>query len=377
MENLLLKSKEIILNNQSSSGAYIASPNFSTYHYSWLRDGSFIAYSMDVNGEHDSAYNFFRWVDNVIRKHAWKIDLIQAKVKKGLTLQESDLLHARYTLLGEESKDEWTNIQFDGYGTWLWALSEHVEITNNPSLIKDFAFSIEKTVQYLISVWQYPNYDLWEENSEYIHPYTLSAIYSGLESAIKMADLSSDVDLTYMPSDILGSIREFTLEYGVAGGHLIKSFSPPGKEQEESINYNNGVDASLVGAAIPYHMFDPTDSIILSSVAQIEEKLHRPQGGVYRFQTDTFYGGGEWLLLAAWLGWYYAEIGEYDLAKKLRRWIEDQSDAEGHLPEQVSSNTLSPDYIKEWEDRWGPVAKPLLWSHAMYLILHDALEERP
>ena len=142
MKKLLLKSKEIILNNQSSSGAYIASPNFSTYHYSWLRDGSFIAYSMDVSGEHDSAYNFFRWVDNVIRKHAWKIDLIQEKVNNGLTLQQSDLLHARYSLLGEESKGEWTNVQFDGYGTWLWALSEHVERTNNQSLLKEFAFSI-------------------------------------------------------------------------------------------------------------------------------------------------------------------------------------------------------------------------------------------
>jgi len=111
-----------------------------------------------------------------------------------------------------------------------------------------------------------------------------------------------------------------------------------------------------------------------ATIAQIEAHLRRPGGGVYRYLGDTYYGGGEWVLLAAWLGWYYTEVGEEERASELLNWVEAQADDEGHLPEQVSTHLLATDRYAEWEARWGPVAKPLLWSHAMYLILHRALE---
>jgi hypothetical protein len=28
--------------------------------------------------------------------------------------------------------------------------------------------------------------------------------------------------------------------------------------------------------------------------------------------------------------------------------------------------------VESWVNRWGPVATPLLWSHAMYLIMSAA-----
>ena len=34
------RSIEVILQNQHSSGAYIASPAFSNYHYCWLREAA-------------------------------------------------------------------------------------------------------------------------------------------------------------------------------------------------------------------------------------------------------------------------------------------------------------------------------------------------
>ena len=36
----------------------------------------------------------------------------------------------------------------------------------------------------------------------------------------------------------------------------------------------------------------------------------------------------------------------------------------------------APSMLPVWEERWGPVATPLLWSHAAYLILADELGER-
>jgi GH15 family glucan-1,4-alpha-glucosidase len=375
MSSLVNRSIEIILNNQSESGAYIACPNFPTYHYCWLRDGSFIANSMDLVGEHQSARAFFQWVDTVIQRYTWKIDRILEKRNSGVLLQESDYLHTRYTLSGEEAAGDWLNFQLDGYGSWLWALSEHMERTHDVSLLENLANSVQKTVSYLTAVWDYPNYDCWEENPHHLHPYTLAAIYSGITSAKKMADISPALDLAEHPLDLSKTIRQYTLDHAVKNGLLQKSFPPPGKHQEGDNFHPDGVDASLLGLAIPYRMLDPSDPLIRTSVARIESDLRCNRGGVYRYLADTYYGGGEWLLLAAWLGWYYAETGDIDQAEELRHWVEDQADPSGQMPEQVSSHLLSPSHYEEWEKRWGPIANPLLWSHAMYIILEKAIQE--
>jgi GH15 family glucan-1,4-alpha-glucosidase len=54
-------------------------------------------------------------------------------------------------------------------------------------------------------------------------------------------------------------------------------------------------------------------------------------------------------------------------------WIEARADGDLNLPEQVAAPALFPERIDEWVARWGPVACPLLWSHAMYLTLADEL----
>jgi GH15 family glucan-1,4-alpha-glucosidase len=132
------------------------------------------------------------------------------------------------------------------------------------------------------------------------------------------------------------------------------------------------VDASLLGLATPYRLLTPDDQLMRKTVARVEEDLHFT-GGVHRYQADTYYGGGEWVLLTAWLGWYYAELGETSRATELLCWVEAQADADGLLPEQVSGHLLAPAYYAQWTGKWGPVAKPLLWSHAMYLILFSVL----
>jgi GH15 family glucan-1,4-alpha-glucosidase len=77
--NLRSHSLAVIRSGQAPTGAFIASPNFSTYHYSWLRDGAFIAYALDRAGAHDSALAFHRWVDATLRSVAHKVDVLEAK----------------------------------------------------------------------------------------------------------------------------------------------------------------------------------------------------------------------------------------------------------------------------------------------------------
>lgn len=131
------------------------------------------------------------------------------------------------------------------------------------------------------------------------------------------------------------------------------------------------MDASLLGAAVPYGLLAADDPRMVATVKTIERDLRK--GGVHRYAADSYYGGGEWILLTAWLGWYYAECGESAKARECLDWVAQHADAEGELPEQVATHLNVPGKYAEWVARWGPVAKPLLWSHAQYLILLKAL----
>jgi GH15 family glucan-1,4-alpha-glucosidase len=77
--------------------------------------------------------------------------------------------------------------------------------------------------------------------------------------------------------------------------------------------------------------------------------------------------------LTGWLGWYYAQIGEWSHARSALRWIEAQADEQGFLAEQVPATLVDRTFHKIWRERWGEIANPLLWSHAKYIILVEAL----
>lgn len=347
---------KVILNNQNQSGAYVACPYFENYKYSWLRDGSFIAYSMLVSNQIDSCKKFLHWVNNVILRYKDKVKNISSKLKNGEKLIATDFLPTRYTLQGFEVRDDWPNFQIDGYGAWLWCLSEYINITKDEYLIVEFQESIRITLDYLEMVWKMPNYDCWEENGTKIHPSTLACVYGGIRGINRYL---GEIELYNLAEEI----KKFILEEGTKDGRFIKYIG------------SDSIDSSLLWLSVPFSVVDPNNPIMKKTVKLIEEKLYE-DGGVKRYPEDTYYGGGQWILLTCWLGWYYLSINKIDKAKKIIEWVENQSDEKGNLPEQVLYITNNPEYIKYWEEKWGKVAKPLLWSHAMYLILLNEIENK-
>jgi GH15 family glucan-1,4-alpha-glucosidase len=115
---------------------------------------------------------------------------------------------------------------------------------------------------------------------------------------------------------------------------------------------------------------------MVATVQAIADNLLHKGGGVYRYSKDVYYGGGEWVLLTAWLGWHWAQTGQKEKAAGLLAWIEAQADVDLNLPEQVNGATLFPEQYQPWLKKWGPIACPLLWSHAMYIILYKKLQEK-
>ncbi len=347
MDYLYTRSIEIILENQYPTGAYIASPNFGTYRYCWFRDGAFIAYAMDLVGEHSSAASFHDWVAQNVNKRADIVERVVSNNRLAKPLKANEILHTRYTVNGKEVEEDWPNFQLDGFGTWLWALGEHVKL-GKAEIRVEWLRAAQLVASYISTLWNRPCYDCWEEYPNRIHTYTLAAIFAGLRSysSITNADHHQTLD----------NIRRFLQDYCIVDGRFTKYVG------------TNEVDASLLGLAVPYWIVELDDPILLATVAEIEDKL-RHGGGVHRYEKDTYYGGGEWVLLTAWLGWYYKRAGEWLKANELKNWVEAQADSQGFLAEQIPVSLTDESYYPLWRDRWGEIANPLLWSHAKYLIL--------
>lgn len=349
IESLRDKSIEIITTNQHKSGAYIASPTFSTYNYCWLRDGCFTAYSMDIWGRVDSSNRFFDWTDKVISGQASRLDGILQMKERGDILLNSDYLPSRFKPDGNECNDEWPNFQLDGYGTWLWALTQHIKLTGDAGLLSRYRKSIDIVIEYLTNFWQYPNFDCWQENGEEIHTSTLAAIYGGLRAINEFVN-DNKIDNT------ADNIKDYVKSMCIIDGRLKKCTDL------------DAIDASLIWAAVPFGLFDVKDLEFVNTITEIENKLVH-DGGVHRYSEDTYYGGGEWIIMSAWLGWYYCLSEKHDKAKLMLEWIESKKNRNGELAEQSLEHVNNEQYINRWKSLWGEVATPVLWSHAMYLIL--------
>ena len=248
----------------------------------------------------------------------WCSDVILAR-------QDRPRLDARYTLDGGDDPSEWPHLQHDGYGLWLWALHEH-GVRQGRDLAR-WSDAADVTVAYLTRVWDEPCTDWWEERVGR-HGATLACLDAGLR------------------------------RWGASG-------------VVDRSRAEDRVDASLLvlgalGLADPAEVIGP-----------IERHLVSLGGGVHRHLEDTYYGGGEWLLLTALLGWAHALAGATTLAQEKLEWVAARATADGELPEQSQDHLLAPGAYDRWVDKWGPPPCPLLWSHAMFLTLADAVGVAP
>lgn len=350
--NLASISINLIRANQADTGAYVASPTFPTYQYCWFRDGTYIAYAMSLVGQHESAKRFYDWAALMVNQRA---DVVERAIMAAPNRRPmpAELLDTRYTLDGAAGADDWPNFQLDGFGTLLWGMNAYIQ-QQQGSLPPAWRTATLLLARYLDALWQLPCYDCWEEFGDKIHTATLAALYGGFQSAARLLQ-----DDTYETT--AAQIKAFVLHNNVVGTTLNKFVG------------NMAVDASLIHVAVPYGLLEPNDPLMQATVARIESDLCRPGGGVHRYVEDSYYGGGEWLLLTAYLGWYYVEAGDVARAHELCNWVEAQADTQGHMPEQVAVHLNYPDKLVEWNQRWGTSANPLLWSHAAYLTLRTLL----
>lgn len=353
-EFMVRRSVEAILRNQESSGAIIASRDFVQYHFCWLRDSSFCAYALDRVGEHDASARYHSWVSEAVGGIAEIIDSVIVAHQRGEALNPSHMPPARFALDGSTVVDDWPNFQIDGYGTWLWSLGKHLDLTGRESVPSELLNSVNRVARYLSAFALSPCYDVWEENGDAQHTSTLACVYGGLMTAGRL--LGDDLYLK-----VAETVQTRVLESAAQVGYYVKSSA------------NDDVDASSLWLTAPFGVISPTDESFAKTVTLIEDQLSLDEG-IRRYPTDVYFGSGAWPVLTASLGWHYLVADDRDGAKRCRDSIAALFDEEGLLGEQFGGNQRDPKHYQEWVEKWGPPAKDLTWSHAMFVVLSIALQ---
>lgn len=342
---------DVLAIGQAPTGAYVASPNLGQYRNAWVRDGTFCAHAMALHGRMASAAAFHDWVARTLLRYEPRIRAAAQTAAEGTRPPTQDCLHCRFGVDGAEVPGHWGTHQLDGPGTWLWALERFLALVGR-GLTGELRTAADLAADYLRALWPYSCSDWWEEGEDTMHTSTLAAVAAGLAAHARMTGSEASEHAS-------AAIRARIGELLVIDGRFAKSLA------------NDGVDASLVSLCVPYGIVAWDDPRYQATLARIDADLASP--GLHRYLGDTFYGGGAWVLLTAWLGWAHARADETARAWELLAWVEAQATSDGDLPEQVPEHLLAPTELAPWTERWGPVATPLLWSHAMHLILVDAL----
>lgn len=331
----------------------MASTTFRTYRHCWLRDASFSAHALDRAGEHATAARFYDWGAAVVDRHGWRIERALERGLRGEAVAGTDLLPCRFTVDGDETKEPWAEFQMDGYGTFLWALAHHLIDTRADAA--PYVPAIRLVLRYVAAFWDMSQFDCWEER-EGLYPATYACLYGGLR-AIAPYLASGDA---HAADAAAREMRDLVLTRGLHDGRLAKMID------------GSVIDASLLWCVWPFELVAADDPVALATMEAVERELLH-DGGVHRFTADTYFGGGQWILLTASLGCVYARMGRRADAERLERWIRAHAGRDGSLPEQVRDHLLAPEKYGDWVRRWGPPASPLTWSHAMYLLLLDEL----
>ncbi len=346
------RSITLLRETQDEGGGWPASPTFPPYAFCWFRDGSFVAEGASASGLLPEADRFHAWCSDVLKRERPAVDAVVDAVVDGGTagaeLADSDYLPARYAIDGTRHVDDWWNFQVDGYGTWLWALERH--LGRSGGRVAPYADAVETATRYLVATGRGTCRDWWEEHRDQHHVTTLAGVSAGLLAAVRMGSL--DHQLADRATEVAAEARADIIGSGVHNGHLVKWLG------------GDEIDASLLAVAALYDVLSLDDALVVATVDHVEALL--TDGGVHRYPTDTFYGGGQWPVLACLLAWHHARAGSLTRAHELLDWVAGTADADLLLPEQVAPR-LAPDRLAEWDERWGPSAHPLVWSHGMFL----------
>ena len=141
-------------------------------------------------------------------------------------------------------------------------------------------------------------------------------------------------------------------------------------------NESDDVDASILWLSTPFWVVEPGDLHFAQTVRTIETRLqsrrrHSALSDRHLLRKRGVARADGFPRLAL-----PGRSATLTRRGRCRDWVAARFDDEGRLGEQFGGERRDPEHYREWVERWGPPAKDLTWSHAMYVVLCAALDGR-
>ena len=317
------------------TGAVIAAPELDPdfvesggYGFVWPRDLAFLVLAFLAAQRTDLAERALLWLPT-------------AQEESGLWLQ-------RHWTDGTLAPS-WCEHQIDETGSVLFAYEAAWRELRDSALDDALWPSARRAVDYLLTTLEDQGIpcrtaDLWEERDG-CHAYTAAAVAAGLDAAASLARRhEAELEAVYASAaERLRSALDRCF-WSDEHGRYLRSLGDP------------TLDVSLLGLAWPFRAVDPAGARMRATADAVERELARPDGGLLRYEGDTYAGGNPWVLAALWLGLYRRQVGDLDGHRRAVVYAQRVATPLGLLPEQVTDHG---------EPAW---VLPLAWSHAMLVL---------
>ena len=284
-----------------------------------------------------------------------------------------------YSDQSEAGKDSWLR-QYDSIPLIFIATDKFIEAFGQRALpqraVENIRKAFPESVKYISRVYDTPCSNAWELDWSEMHSYTVASISGGMKSAARVAEkLGIAADQEFIANKA-ANIDKFLGSTFIREGILCKSAKINGK-----LAYTDRrlpVDASEI---FIFSLFKPAlpAEVEKNTIAKIESDLFSGNTLPIRFEGDTYFTGGRWLLCGLEFARYCADKGNIGKSGKIIKYIESRYSAYGmRLPEQEIINVASPkgDPDHYLEKNGNSPISDLAWSEAEYLRAVCAYSKR-
>ena len=274
-----------------SKGQILAALPPGNWSISWVRDMSYALVALARSGHYDEARAGLAFM--------LEADSGEYRDEVGHPYRISV---CRYYGKGREESDHdmsGPNIEFDGFGLFLWALGEYVRSSGDDSLARDYWTVIrDRIAGVLVSLIEdngmiSPDSSIWEvhwNGREKQFSYTSLAAARGLCDASLLAETLGHYDdaaaWEASVSTIVSGIRAHALDDGFLVQSL-EEFTPGGAYYD-----------SAVADAFNWMLFDPDGVVARETFARFDESLRVSHGlGYFRNDDGGEYDSKEWVFV--------------------------------------------------------------------------------
>lgn len=332
-----------------------------TYSYVWPRDAAYVAMSLDMAGDNNTAQRFFSFSKDVLFPEGYFLHKY---------LPDKSLGSSWHPWIKDGVPQ--LPIQEDETALVIYALKKHYDTSKDLDFLEEiYGTLVEKAADFMVTYRDsvtklpLPSYDLWERKRG-ISTFTCSAVYAALIAAAEL-------------SRILGK-DSHAERYELAAREIQNSIIQHLWDEKEGVFINmlvpdsgiterdTTVDVSSAYGVFSFGVLPLSDPRLHKAWEKTVRVLSRgiTSGGLARFENDDYYqidkssAGNPWVITTLWYADYLTAKAkndhDFDRVRDIFSWVVRHAQPSGVLSEQLDPHT---------GNQVG--ATPLTWAHSSYV----------